>query len=96
MRFYETFGYILHTRKFFMKTVAYFRSYCRLGNAFASVLKHHIALKVPSPTYLPSDVVTGWAGWALAHSEFKISVHQQQGGGEVRLCPPHYCLPTRI
>ena len=42
-----------------------------------------------------SDAVSGWAGWALAHLEFGSSVNPTPTTGG-RLCPPHYCLPTRI
>ena len=47
------------------------------------------------PQVVPLDAARGWAGWALADPEFGSSVNPipTRGG---RLCPPHYCLPTRI
>ena len=42
-----------------------------------------------------SDVARGWAGWALAYPEFGSSVNPIPTG-EDRLCPPQFCLPTRI
>ena len=44
---------------------------------------------------LSSDAVSGGAEWAFAHPDFGIQVNPipTMGG---RLCPSHYCLPTRI
>ena len=41
------------------------------------------------------DAVIGWAGWALAYPEFGLFVNPIPTKGD-RLCPKHYCLPTRI
>ena len=48
------------------------------------------------PRKVRSDVVSGWAGWALVHPEFESSVNPIPTREESRLCPPHCCLPTRI
>ena len=38
------------------------------------MIGQHLGLPPP-----PSDAVRGWAGWALAHPEFGVSVNQARG-----------------
>ena len=42
-----------------------------------------------------TDVASKWAGGALTYPEFGVSVNPILTRGEI-LCPPNYCLPTRI
>ena len=42
---------------------------------------------------MPLD--SGWAGWALAHPESGVTLNPIPTR-EGRLCPPYYCLPTRV
>ena len=44
--------------------------------------------------FLRSDAISRWGGWTLAPQDFGASVNlilTMEG----RLCPPHYCYPTR-
>ena len=75
----------------------------RLNYALALLLiclqlcQHALVYKSPlaNPILYFSDAVSGWAGWTIAHPEFGGTVNPipTRWG---RLCPPHYCLPTRI
>ena len=62
------------------------------ANDFEHVLAKSVFLRF---FLLFPDAVSGWAEWVLAYPVFGSSVNPIPTRWD-KLCPPHYCLPTRI